>query len=105
MPADAAIHVEVCCATPELQAMSAMTLPAGTTAGEALARSGLLRRFPGIDPATITLGVAGKTVESGRVLRDGERLEVLRPLTVDPKEARRRRAASGKSQSGRSGKA
>jgi putative ubiquitin-RnfH superfamily antitoxin RatB of RatAB toxin-antitoxin module len=103
MPAKEAIHVEVCCATPELQALAALTLPAGTTAGQALERSGLLRRFPGIDTATLALGVAGKTVGSERVLADGERLEVLRPLTADPKEARRRRAASGKTR-GKGGK-
>jgi putative ubiquitin-RnfH superfamily antitoxin RatB of RatAB toxin-antitoxin module len=103
MPADGSIHVEVCCATPGLQALAALTLPAGTTAAEALERSGLLRRFPGIDPATLALGVAGKTVAPERVLADGERLELLRPLTVDPKEARRRRAASGKTK-GKGGK-
>jgi putative ubiquitin-RnfH superfamily antitoxin RatB of RatAB toxin-antitoxin module len=87
-----AIHVEVCYAKPEVQAMVALTLPAGTTARQALEQSGLLQRFPEIQVASAVFGIQGKRVEPGRVLEEGDRLEILRPLTADPKETRRRRA-------------
>ena len=90
------IRVEVCYATPEVQAMAALSLPAGTTAAEAVLQSGLPGRFPEIDLGRNALGIAGKRVEAGRVLQEGERLEILRPLTADPKETRRRLAAAGK---------
>jgi uncharacterized protein len=76
--------------------MVALTVPHGTTVRQALERAGLTRRFPEIDVAQAVLGIRGKRVESGRVLEEGDRLEILRPLIVDPKEARRRRAAKVK---------
>ena len=86
------IKVEVCYAKPEVQAMVALTVPAGTTALQAAQQSGLPGRYPEIDLTRQPLGIRGKRVESGRVLEEGDRVEILRPLTADPKEARRRRA-------------
>ena len=94
MPAEPRIRVEVCYPRPEQQVMVALEVTPGTTAGQALALSGLTARFP--DAAQCTLGIAGKRVEAERVLAAGERLELLRPLTADPKEVRRRLAAEGK---------
>ena len=68
-----------------------LTLPEGATVLQALRESGLLERHPGIDPASQKLGVWGKLRTPDDVLRDGDRVEVYRPLTVDPKEARRLR--------------
>ena len=76
--------------------MVALTLTQGTTAFQALERSGLPQRFPEIDVAQAVLGIRGKKVEHAHRLEEGDRLEILRPLTVDPKEARRRRAAKVK---------
>ena len=90
------IQVEVCYALPELQAMVALTVAAGTTAGQALERSDLARRFPDIETGSAVLGIRGKRVEHDHVLEAGDRLEILRPLTADPKETRRRLAAKGK---------
>lgn len=97
MAGDTSIRVEVCYAKADVQAVVALTLPPGTTAREAAERSGLKARFPEIDFGTNPLGVGGKRVEGDRPLQDGERLEILRPLTADPKEMRRRLAAAGKS--------
>jgi|SRR5579863_413889 len=94
MASDAPIRVEVCYAKADVQAVVALTLPAGTTAAEAAERSGLKARFPEIDLSKNALGVAGKRVEADQPLKDGERLEILRPLTADPKETRRRLAAA-----------
>ena len=95
MAADA-IRVEVCYATPEVQAMVALTLPAGTSARQALEQSGLAPRFPDIKVESAVLGIRGKRVGYDYVLEEGDRLEILRPLTADPKETRRRLAAKGK---------
>ena len=94
MSAEPRIRVEVCYARPEAQVMLALEVAPGTTAGQALELSGLAARFPEIGQCT--LGIAGKRVETERVMAAGERLELLRPLTADPKEVRRKLAAEGK---------
>ncbi|HEY4127913.1 MAG TPA: RnfH family protein [Gammaproteobacteria bacterium] len=96
MAAEGSVRVEVCYAKPEVQAMVALTLARGTTALEAAQQSGLTSRYPEIDLATQPLGIRGKRVQPGHVLEDGDRVEILRPLTADPKETRRRLAAKGK---------
>jgi putative ubiquitin-RnfH superfamily antitoxin RatB of RatAB toxin-antitoxin module len=68
-----------------------LAVPAGTTAGQALQCGGWLAGHPEVDAATLALGVWGRAVAPGHVLRAGDRLEVYRPLQVDPKEARRLR--------------
>lgn len=68
-----------------------VVLPEGSTAAEALAASALVERL-GLDVATLSIGVFGKRVPMTHVLADGDRVEVYRPLIVDPGEARRRRA-------------
>lgn len=96
------IRVEVCYAKPEVQAMVALTVPAGTTALQAAQQSGLTGRYPEIDLTRQHLGIRGKRVEAGHVLEEGDRIEILRPLTADPKETRRRLAAKGKTMKARS---
>ena len=95
MAGEAEIGVELCYARAEVQAVVALKLPAGTTAKEAVSRSGLARRFPELDGSQ-PLGVYGKRVTEDYVLQEGDRLEILRPLMVDPKEARRLRAKKTK---------
>ena len=58
---------------------------------DALALSGLLRRHAAIDTAAARIGVWGKLRPRDHVLRDRDRVEIYRPLLVDPKEARRLR--------------
>ncbi|MFZ5723807.1 MAG: RnfH family protein [Pseudomonadota bacterium] len=89
------IRVEVVFALPERQVIVALELPAGATLYEAVLRSGLAAQFPGqIDPETTPAGVFGKLEKQPRqrVLADGDRVEIYRPLTIDPKDARRARA-------------
>ncbi|HEV7914256.1 MAG TPA: RnfH family protein, partial [Albitalea sp.] len=69
----------------------ALSLPAGATVHDALRASGLLERHPAIDLASQKVGVWGKLRALDAPLRDGDRVEVYRPLKVDPKEARRQR--------------
>ncbi|ODT62022.1 MAG: RnfH family protein [Nitrosomonadales bacterium SCN 54-20] len=86
------IGIEVVYALPERQIVRQMNLPEGTTVEQAVKLSGILPRFPEIDLLKNKLGIYGKVVPPTTVLRDRDRIEIYRPLRVDPKEARRKRA-------------
>lgn len=92
------IRVEVVYALPDRQRLLTLEVPPGTTMIEAVQRSGLLLEFPDIDPATAPMGIFGKREAEPalRVLQAGDRVELYRPLLVDPKEARKARAAKAK---------
>lgn len=96
MEAAESVRVEVVYATPERQPVYALAVAVGTTLEEAVRASGVLRDFPEIDLARNRVGVFGKLAQGDRVLRDGDRVEIYRPLIGDPKEIRRRRAAEGR---------
>jgi len=87
------IRVEVAYALPEKQALLSLTVAAGTTVVEAARQSGIAEQFEGIDLDNAKLGIFGKVVAPGQVLRDGDRVEIYRPLIADPKEVRKARAA------------
>lgn len=67
-----------------------LSLPEGSTVGQALQASGLPQRH-GLDPATLTLSVWGRRQPPETVLRERDRVELCRPLRCDPKESRRQR--------------
>ncbi len=87
------IDIEVAYAEPDCQVIVPLHVAAGISAGEAVRQSGLLERFPGIDLRIDGIGVFGIPVSPCVLLAHGDRVEVYRPLQVDPKEARRLRAA------------
>ncbi|HXX12476.1 MAG TPA: RnfH family protein [Burkholderiales bacterium] len=91
------IAVEVVYALPLAQDSTRLRVPAGTTVAEAIAQAGVALRHPGLELADNRVAVYGKRVLLTTVLRDQDRVEILRPLTADPREARRRRAARGRS--------
>lgn len=98
MPAEDApvvLRVEVVYALPGRAWSARIELPGGATAAEAFAKSGLQASIPGIDAAALAFAVFGQAVSANTVLRDGDRLELVRPLVADPKQARRRRARGG----------
>lgn len=64
----------------------------GMTALDAVRASGILARHPEIDLGKHRIGVHGKAVPPGAPLAAGDRVEIYRPLVMDPREARRRRA-------------
>lgn len=66
-------------------------LPHGATAADAVRASGLLDGLPDALVDLLSLACLGRACSGQRHLQDGDRLEVLRPLSVDPKEARRLR--------------
>ena len=68
-----------------------LTLPPGATVQTALQVSGLRSAFPGIDIERADVGIWGRKALLDAPLREGDRIEVYRPLKVDPKIARRER--------------
>ncbi|HLT04170.1 MAG TPA: RnfH family protein [Pseudomonas sp.] len=89
------IVVEIVYALPERQKLLRLSVPAGSTVREVALRSGLDAFFPGLDLRNAPLGIFGKAVAKPeeRVIEEGERVEIYRPLLADPKEVRKQRAA------------
>lgn len=89
------IPVAVGYALPEQQSVVALEVAAGSTALQAVELSGMLDRFPEIASRPLELAVFGRKVQPDAVLKSGDRVEILRPLIHDPKDARRRLAGRG----------
>jgi putative ubiquitin-RnfH superfamily antitoxin RatB of RatAB toxin-antitoxin module len=90
------VNVEVVLATPEKQVLLALDVDVGTSVADVIARSGIAARFPGIETAEMPVGIWGKPVSRDSVVSAGDRVELYRPLEVDPREARRQRALNEK---------
>ena len=91
------MKIEVIYALPERQELVTLDLPEGITVQQAVEASGLLSKYPDIEPgAKNKLGVFAKLVKPEAVLRERDRVEIYRPLIADPKEVRRQKAAEGK---------
>lgn len=97
---DKQISVEVAYALPDKQKIIALEVSEGCTARRAVLLSNIKNDFPEIDSASVPLGIFGNTLgvrglptAEEYVLKPGDRVEIYRPLIVDPKEVRRQRAA------------
>ncbi|MFT5483211.1 MAG: putative ubiquitin-RnfH superfamily antitoxin RatB of RatAB toxin-antitoxin module [Halieaceae bacterium] len=91
------ITVEVAYALPDKQQIIALEVAEGTTALEAAQQSGITKTFPEIDIDGSKMGIFGKAVKpSHYIMKAGERVEIYRPLLIDPKENRKERAAKTK---------
>lgn len=90
--AESMITVELVHAGVERLWRERVTVPAGSTVQQALHASGLLEQLPRAAIEPLRLGIYSRRVEPDRVLRDGERVEIYRPLMLDPMAARRQRA-------------
>lgn len=86
--------VEVVYATAERQELRRLEMHPGDTLQQAVRASGLLEQYPEIDAATA--GIFGKRADPDTLLRDHDRVEIYRPLRIDPRESRRRRARAHK---------
>ena len=84
------MHVSVAYAEPEQQEWIEFEAPEGVTAREAIRLSGIADKFPHLDPDAHKLGVFGKPVKPDQELREGDRVEIYRPLKADPKQSRTR---------------
>jgi uncharacterized protein len=90
--ADGIIHVEVAAALPQRQVLIPLEVPVGTTLVEAVERSGIARQLPDFEIDPGRMGIFGRVLPPETALHEGDRVEIYRPLTADPKEVRRQLA-------------
>ena len=86
------MHIEVVLAMHEKQELVALDLAVGATVADAIEQSGIVALFEDFKLDTSKVGIFGQKVAQTQELRDGDRVEIYRPLLVDPKEIRRQRA-------------
>jgi putative ubiquitin-RnfH superfamily antitoxin RatB of RatAB toxin-antitoxin module len=85
------MKITVVYALPDRQVVRELELDAGADLGAALKASGLLREFPEIEGQSMAVGIYGQVASRAALLNTGDRVEIYRPLTLEPKEARRKR--------------
>jgi len=95
MPVIEQIAIEVVFGRPDSQSLVALSLEKGATVAVAIDRSGLAENYPDESLCDLSTGIWGQIVDRDFVLRDGDRVEIYRPLQLDPREARRRLAQLG----------
>lgn len=100
---ESTISVEVAYALPTRQRIKAFKVAKGCTALDAVKQSGITREFPEIDLDQADMGIFAKNLDGKTLplpgdylLREGDRVEIYRPLQADPKAARQQRAAKAK---------
>ena len=88
------IRVEVAYALPERQEIVTVDVPEGTSMLDAVKASSICKRFPGLDPDNTDMGIFGKAIKQPgqHQVQVGDRIELYRPLMIDPKQARLNRA-------------
>lgn len=90
------ITVEVAWSEPGEAFLREVSVPADATVAEAIEAAGVFDRIPEDTQGQVPVGIFSKRVALSDRLQPGDRVEIYRPLTVDPKEARRLRAAARK---------
>ena len=91
--ATATVRVAIACSPAAGRAFEVtLELPAPASALDAIRASGLFERHPELALGEPLIGIWGRACAPETVLADGDRVEVYRPLTMDPNEARRLRA-------------
>ena len=91
--------VEIVFSAPDTQLLLELKLNAGTTVERALELSGIYEKFGNVDMTSLPVGIWGKLVGRDRIVENGDRIELYRELEIDPREARRRLAESGRTMS------
>jgi len=97
---DDTIHVEVAYATPREQVIIPLDVPMACNTLQAIEQSGILKQFQEIDMSQNKIGIFSKPCTLSTQLREGDRVEIYRPLIADPKEVRKRRAGKGMKKKG-----
>ena len=88
----ATIRIEIAYAIPEKQVILNLMVSPGTTVAEAIEQSSIRDEFPDMKKDPAGVGIFSRKVALDYVLREGDRIEIYRPLIADPKEVRRERA-------------
>lgn len=96
------MKVEVAYALPERQTLLALEVRSGATVRDAIEASGVLDSHPEIDLEHNKVGIFGRTVSLEEGLRKGDRVEIYRPLIIDPKEVRKQRAEAARQKAAKS---
>ncbi len=92
----AKIQVEIVFATADEQLLCALTVPSESTITDVIEISALAEQFPDHDLGEMQVGVWGHPADRRQMVRGGDRIEIYRPLEMDPREARRQLAAAGR---------
>lgn len=97
MTNDGYVDVELVYGTAQSQALLRISVPKGTTILEAIEYSAIAEMFPDANFRKNPVGIWGRVVDRSRRVTNGDRIELYRPLEMDPRDARRELAAEGKS--------
>lgn len=97
----AEISVEIVFALAESQELLAVSVPTGSTVADVISISGFVECFPQHNLADLAVGIWGRVVENDRTVVDGDRVEIYRPLELNPRDARRKFAEVGRTMVGR----
>ena len=90
---DATIQVEVVYGLAHKQKLLSLPVKIGSTVEQVINESGILTLFSEIDLAENKVGIWNKAVKLSQLVENLDRIEIYRPLILDPKEMRRKRAA------------
>jgi hypothetical protein len=93
---DDKIKIEVAYALPDKQTLLALEVAASASVQSAIQQSGILSMHADINLGENKVGIWSRTCKLDDSLRDGDRIEIYRPLIADPKEVRKRRAEKAK---------
>ena len=89
------MKIGIAYASPKRQVWFDVEIPDGATIQDAINRSGILKQFPEIDMEKNKVGIYSKLSKLDAVLTDGDRVEIYRPITCDPKAVPRKAKAGG----------
>jgi putative ubiquitin-RnfH superfamily antitoxin RatB of RatAB toxin-antitoxin module len=90
------MQIEVAYALPTKQSLVDVAIKEGATVEEVIQASNLLNEYPDIDLSSTKVGIWSRVVKLRDTVKDGDRIEIYRPLIADPKEIRKRRAEKAK---------
>ncbi|MEX2123050.1 MAG: RnfH family protein [Woeseia sp.] len=94
---DDRLYVEVVFALPDRQELITVLLEKGATVADAIGQSSIETAFAEWDLGRCSVGIWGRLVERDQLLQQGDRVEIYRPLRIEPRDARRALAAQGRS--------
>jgi putative ubiquitin-RnfH superfamily antitoxin RatB of RatAB toxin-antitoxin module len=97
------MRVSVAVALPGRQEVIEVEVPARATVSDAIAAAALEARFPGVDFSAMRTGIWSRPAAAHVRIREGDRIELYRPLKADPKDMRRSRAKARTSSRSRNG--
>jgi hypothetical protein len=90
------LTIEVAYALPAQQSLLTLAVMPGSTVQQVIEQSGIRQQYPEIDLTSHKVGVWSRPVKLDEQVKDGDRIEIYRPLIADPKDLRRRRAEKAK---------